>query len=212
MLDWGDDPSFFAASTLLGDVRRATWGVCRRDVRACLSPGDFVVFVCARADNPPVWDYHFVGVATLGYRLTRDDVWSVHRYARYRDFLNIIARPRAGGGLKQHEWVHPFHADWLARCSAPYWLFDPDDTVLNLDSPILLATYRGQARSIETWHTHDGRVGELRSLLLRGAPETRGLRSVNAQQPHAKLNLKRGYTTDSALSDLRKVLLERASH
>ena len=31
--DWGDDPSFFAAKYRLGDVRRASWGVCRRDVR-----------------------------------------------------------------------------------------------------------------------------------------------------------------------------------
>lgn len=31
--DWGDDPSFFAAEHRLGDVRRASWGVCRADVR-----------------------------------------------------------------------------------------------------------------------------------------------------------------------------------
>ena len=35
--DWGDDPSFFAAEEFLGDVNRASWGVCRRDVREKLS-------------------------------------------------------------------------------------------------------------------------------------------------------------------------------
>jgi len=57
VLDWGDDPSFFAASELLGDVRRATWGVCRRDVRASLGPGDFVVFICGRQDKR-FWEYY----------------------------------------------------------------------------------------------------------------------------------------------------------
>ena len=36
--DWGDDPSFFAASELLGSPNNATWGVCRRDVRASMRP------------------------------------------------------------------------------------------------------------------------------------------------------------------------------
>ena len=44
--DWGDDPSFFSAKYMLSDVNRATWGVCRRDVRADLEKGDVVVFFC----------------------------------------------------------------------------------------------------------------------------------------------------------------------
>lgn len=36
--DWGDDPSFYSAIETLGEVRRATWGVCRRDVRSWLAP------------------------------------------------------------------------------------------------------------------------------------------------------------------------------
>jgi hypothetical protein len=43
-LDWGDDPAFFSAKQRLGDVRAASWGVCRRDVRAALCQGDFVAF------------------------------------------------------------------------------------------------------------------------------------------------------------------------
>src|SRR5438477_17569 len=37
--DWGDDPSFFAASEMLGDVRKARWGVCHLDVRRSLKAG-----------------------------------------------------------------------------------------------------------------------------------------------------------------------------
>jgi hypothetical protein len=31
-LDWGDDAAFFSAKHRLGDIRAASWGVCRRDV------------------------------------------------------------------------------------------------------------------------------------------------------------------------------------
>lgn len=119
VLDWGDDPSFFGASTLLGDVRRATWGVCRRDIRAALAPGDFVVFLCGRQDGP-IWDYHFVGVATVGKALTREQTWSDDRYAVYRGFFNILARPGIDG-LEPYECIHRFHPDWRHRIRSPIW-------------------------------------------------------------------------------------------
>ena len=62
--DWGDDPSFFAAQHLLGDVRKASWGVCRRDVRNSLEERDVVVFFCGR-EVERAWHYHFVGFGTV---------------------------------------------------------------------------------------------------------------------------------------------------
>ena len=38
--DWGDDPGFFAATRLMGNVNFASWGVCRGNVRRQLQPGE----------------------------------------------------------------------------------------------------------------------------------------------------------------------------
>src|SRR5215217_9073404 len=57
--DWGDDPSFYSAMELLDDVRKATWGVCRRDIRSLLKKGDYVVFVCGRESARRIWEYFF---------------------------------------------------------------------------------------------------------------------------------------------------------
>lgn len=84
--DWGDDPSFFSAVDILGDVRRTTWGVRRRDVRSWLSTGDYVVFVCARESATRVWEYFYVGVATMGQALTREEIWSKRAFISYRRF------------------------------------------------------------------------------------------------------------------------------
>jgi hypothetical protein len=83
--DWGDDPSFFAAEHRLGDVRRASWGVCRADVRKALSEGDLVVFFCAR-DVGSVWRYHFIGFGTVKALISRKELWTNPAYADYRSF------------------------------------------------------------------------------------------------------------------------------
>ncbi len=88
--DWGDDPSFFAASEMLGDVRKATWGVCRPDVRRRLKALDYVVFFCAKSVRGPVWEYFYIGVGTVSLGLTRQTIWSDEQYAKYRDFFNIL--------------------------------------------------------------------------------------------------------------------------
>jgi hypothetical protein len=210
LYDWGDDPSFFGATELLRDPRRATWGVCRPDVRESLSPGDFVVFVCGRQSetNARVWDYFFSGVATLKQFLTREEIWTETRYSPYRQFLNVLARPNQDGTLQQYEFVHKFHNDWLRRSEAPYWVFDIDDSLFNFENALHLATYHGQRGVIEKWHESTPRVPEVRALLLEGAKTTRGLRSINAQIPHPKLNLKGGYPSDRQLVKLRADLLD----
>src|SRR3990167_4127236 len=77
-LDWGDDPAFFSAKHRLGDIRSASWGVCRRDVRATLSGGDFVAFFCGQEsqDVQRRWDYYYVGGGTVGGLYTREDLWT----------------------------------------------------------------------------------------------------------------------------------------
>lgn len=213
LYDWGDDPSFFAATELLDDPRAATWGVCRRDVRAALAPGDFVVYVCARqpAEGSRIWEYFFVGVATLGQPLTRQEIWSDPHYSTYRRFLNVLARTDNSGLLHQYESIHRFHDDWRERCMAPYWVFDRNGSLFNFESPLHVATYNGQPGAIERWHTSDPRVRELQSLLLRGAKVTRGLRSTNAQRSHPKLNLSGGYPSDRQLVALRTTLFDLVS-
>jgi hypothetical protein len=210
VIDWGDDPSFFATSELLGDVRRSTWGVCRADVRASLSPGDFMAFICARElvgqPGRRPWDYDFAGVATLGQALRREDIWVDPRYDDYRHFLNVLAKPGPEGTLERYERVRPFHKNWERRCGAPYWTFDPDQSAFDVSTPALIAHYDGTPGSIEAWDA-DQSSQTLKRLLLKGTPPTRGLRSTNAQRSHPKLNLSGGYPPDLDLIGLRAELL-----
>jgi len=90
--DWGDDPSFFAAQHLLGDVRNATWGVCRRDVRKVLTERDVIVFFCGCQDEH-VWRYYLVGFGTVGRLVERASLWTDSAHAPYRNFYNVLASP-----------------------------------------------------------------------------------------------------------------------
>jgi hypothetical protein len=74
-------------------------------------------------------------------------------------------------------------------------------------NPLHLATYDKSPGGFEIWRTRDRQVKQLRSMLLKGAPPTRGLRTVNVQHPHPKLNLRHGYPTDHALDQLREELI-----
>lgn len=121
-LDWGDDPGFWSATTVFGDVRRASWGVCRRTLRASLSAGDVVVFFCA-APKVAVWDYHWIGFGTVKEVVSRADIWGSPDYAGYRTFLNVLAEPD-GAGWAECESFFPKHKDWLQRLPN-YVLFDP---------------------------------------------------------------------------------------
>src|SRR5580658_10367002 len=75
--DWGDDPAFFAAKHKLHDVRKASWGVCRPDVRKSLDAGDVIVFFCARLnEQKPPCRYHFIGFGTVKEVIKHGDVWA----------------------------------------------------------------------------------------------------------------------------------------
>lgn len=188
-LDWGDDPSFFAAREFLGDVRRASWGVCRRNLRERLTPGDLVVFFCAReaATTKGRWDYYFVGFATVGSAPTREQVWREERYAGYRSFYNLLVRPE-GGTFVHAEAFHPPHADWERRSSAPYILFDsrPGMTEFDLVSPPHVAVYSGALP--ETWN-QEPTAAHLENLLFRSRGKVRRLRTSKTGFGHTYMKV-----------------------
>jgi hypothetical protein len=191
--DWGDDPSFFAAQHLLGDVRKASWGVCRRDVRDSLGIGDVVFFFCARHVER-AWHYHFVGFGTVRALVKRKALWTDAAYAPYRKFYNVLAR-LVGGRLVQSETFHDYHDNWSLRAKAPYVLFDVAQSSFNLRSPHHVGTWEKGASTPETWFT-DARSTRIEHLLFVERGIRRRLRTAKSGFGHAKLNLLRaGRTT-----------------
>ena len=217
--DWGDDPSFFAASEFFGDVQHATWGVCRPDVRGYLKKaGDYVVFFCAKSASGPVREYFYIGVGTVSFGLNREDIWSNARYARYRDFFNILARPSlVTGELEPYEIVSPFHDDWKKRCEEPYWVFDPEWSQFNLVDPLHVATYTGTEGPVETWRSsQDQQVKRLETLLFPpSAPRRLRINSSptthkRPRNPHREIKLQRQLGRRTDLNALRSDLIALA--
>jgi hypothetical protein len=209
--DWGDDPSFFAASEIFGDVRYATWGVCRPDVRRRLKAGDYIVFFCAKSVGGPVWEYFYIGVGTACRDLTRQTIWSDDQYADYRDFFNILARS-SDGMLEQHETIYPYHDDdWQERCEAPYWLFDREQSQFNLVNPLHVATYIGTEGAVENWDSSRNlQVDRLKALLFPPSAPRRHLR-INNRLSHRHINLLTQLGQDADLNALRSHLMELAT-
>jgi hypothetical protein len=185
--DWGDDPSFFAAEHLLGDVRKASWGVCRRDVRNTLQERDLVVFFCGCQDKH-VWRYYFVGFGTVRALLPRAALWMDRAYAPYRKFYNVLAR-LDGECLVQSETFHKFHENWESRAAAPYVLFDLENSAFNVKAPHHVATWDG-ATIPENW-MKDARSREIERLLFIERGIGRRLRTAPSGYGHSKLNLLR---------------------
>ena len=169
--DWGDDPSFFAAEHFLGDLRRATWGVCRPDVRSRLAPGDFVVFFCAQQQkyDRTLWKYFYVGIGTVGEVVTRrQQIWRKKRFREYRKFYNLLLDDN-----KHHkEVIHEHHAKWECLLEAPYVIFDGSrkTTHFNVSNPLFVATYSPNSPTpndpaMETWHLDDKMVRRLYKLV-----------------------------------------------
>jgi hypothetical protein len=207
--DWGDDPSFFAAHHLLGDVRKASWGVCRRDVRNVVRTGDLIVFFCGRQDGR-AWRYYFVGIGIVGTLVKRAVLWTARAHAPYRKFYNVLAR-LDGGRLVQSESFHPYHDDWRRRAGAPYVLFDAVQSSFNLRDPHQVATWDGNGAAIpETWAA-DAHTKEIERLLFIEREIDRRLRTAPSGYGHAKLNLvhdSRTHTTrpGRSLSELTRAL------
>lgn len=188
--DWGDDPSFFAATEMLGDVRRASWGVCRRDVRSRLDRGDFVVFFCAKlyADGKGLCDYFYIGVGTVAEAVDRRELFRGRRLSDYHRFYNVLAVPD-GQDFQQREIFRPFHANWRERLT-PYIIFDPKLTFFNLDRPLWVARYEGALP--EHWRSRQSRaVARLEALLFSQRGVLRRLKTSQTGYSHPPLNLSR---------------------
>lgn len=191
--DGGDDPGFFAASKVLKDPLKATWGVCRRDVRSQLSKGDFIIWFCARPDqNKSTVNYYLIGCTTVADTINRFDLWTNSLYQQYRVFFNTLARP-SGSELIQHETIHPFHTDWANRSTAPYILFDNNRSLsaVNLNNPTLVATKNAGSWQ-ETWLSGSNpKVAKLENILFGNLQIERRLRTSHPNQPHRHIPLHR---------------------
>jgi hypothetical protein len=205
--DWGDDPSFFSAAEILGSADQATWGVCRPDVRARMTVGDFVAFFCAKQTGRGTWDYFYIGVGTVGRLLDRHAIWTDDEYEPYRDFLNVLTRS-VDGVLQQYEFVHEFHPDWERRAEAPYLAFDAQWSHFNTRRPLWVATYEPAHDRLERWQTEDERVRRLAQLVLPNPPTTRRLRSINRYRSHPQLNLAGQAQRAGGFDRLRAELLD----
>ena len=191
--DWGDDPSFFAAEHFLDDIRRATWGVCRGNVRSQLDPGDFVIFFCAQQQetDTSLWDYFYIGVRTVGEIVTcRQRIWRNRKFRAYRKFYNLLV----DDNNEQKEVIHKYHDDWERRLEAPYIVFNGSrkTTHFNVSNPLLVATYSPDSLApeepiMETWHVNDRMVQRLYKLIPHrdGGKILRTSRTGNA---HSHMN------------------------
>lgn len=209
--DWGDDPAFYAAEEFLGDVNRASWGVCRRDVRQKLQKGDFVIFFCAKEVEDKTWEYYYIGLGTVGEALDRRIIWSAEEYKPYRDFFNLLVGPNGA----HREFIYDKHnSDWRERADAPYILFDPSKnrTHFNLADPLLVATYRledppWRGGVIERWHLDNECVRAIYKEIPKRKGSGKRLRTgqTNRGYPHPFQNLSR--IGDRGLDQKRQRLL-----
>jgi len=197
--DWGDDPSFYSAFHRLGTINKASWGVCRQDVRTSLVDGDVVVFFCAKQDKPKkCWHYFFIGFGTVKHVVERRDLWTKAAYKPYRSFYNVLAC-FDGTKLVQREYFHPYHDDWQTRRAvAPYIIFDPTQSAFDVISPHHVAKWDSGTPPPEVWNG-DLRSKKLERLLFGERQIKRRLRTSSTGYAHTKLNL----TKDGAI--VRKV-------
>jgi hypothetical protein len=112
--DVGDDPSFFSQSTTGSNL---TWGVCRPQVRNRVREGDIVIFVSVRRrtkDYP--FEYCLCAVATVETKVRQTDIWQADELKTFRDYLNLLIRPRKDGAWEHFEpGSEDAHKDWLWR-------------------------------------------------------------------------------------------------
>lgn len=187
--DWGDDPSFFGALDSFGDARRASWAVCRPNVRERLAPGDGVVFfvvkpnvsINRRGTRVPAGpaDYFYIGHGTVGEIVDRQLMWTDEKYGPYRTLFNALARP-ADGAMENVE-VFPKHPDWSRRASAPVILFEPSGSLFDLEAPPRVARYDPVQGFPERW-SDDATSQALQRLLFTGLE--RRLRTSEGGHPH----------------------------
>jgi hypothetical protein len=211
--DWGDDPSFFSAEYHQGSSSFGAWGVCRRNVRKQLYPGDIVVYFCARRFAPGApTEYFYIGVGTVGVRVQdRRQIWledADPALRPYRNHLNILVSYDADGAQVQHERFAPGHPDdWPRRAECPYIVFEPKRSRFNLKAPTLVAV-AGAGDARETWRpAEDQRVAEVERVLFTDLGVGRRLRTSHTGSAHPHLNLTANLAgAGVSVAELRKCL------
>jgi hypothetical protein len=196
-LDWGDDPSFFAARRVLRDPRASSWGVCRPDVRDALHDDGFVVFFTEVIEQDRS-EYFWAGVGSVG-RLVRSRrlIWTDPGLSPYRRFFNLLVTSTG----EHCEYFHPPHKkDWERRRDAPYVLFDPKLSRFDLEHPLHVSTFRASDGVPDRWRTNDETVSVLERLLF--GERARRLRTSRTGFGHAKLRL------HGSLEELRSLRAE----
>ena len=193
--DWGDDPSFFCSKRFFGDTRRASWGVCRPDIRRTAQVGDAVAFFCGKAavtwrNSMPIatgpYDYFYIGWGTIAELLNRYELALEPQFEMYRRFFNILARPGTEGAPVQSETFYKRHdEDWQRRAAAPYVVFDPVHTFFNLDCPHCVSHYDPDVGVPDRWHRDS--VSRRLEHLLFAAGQNRRLRTSHTGFGHSKL-------------------------
>jgi hypothetical protein len=221
--DWGDDPAFFAAQEFMDDVRRASWGVCRPNVRSCIKPGDLVIFFCGKpcVCDSKKWDYYYIGFGTVKVRVDdRRQIWEDNRFQPYRGFYNLLVAPASqtppanaddlldgpdGSTYVHKETFHPYHKNWRRRLCA-YIIFDENEqrTHFNLENPLHVATYRDGDKLPEVWNSN-GLTRQLKRVLFVEQGIARGLRHSPTGSAHQFIHLT---LDDSDLNRLRGALLK----
>ena len=209
--DWGDDPAFFAAEEFLGDVRKASWGVCRPNVRNNLEEGDIVVFFCAQQQKDKTkWNYYYVGLGTVGEAVQERRQVGKKPYLDYKNFYNLLIDSKGG-----HREMISYHSDWKERSEFPYIIFDSDETHFNIVNPLHVATYNEgtgawKGKILECWRSSDERVQKIYELVGKRDGGAK-LRTTNKYHPHKEMNLatfKRVKLDDKQLEKKRREFLE----
>jgi len=203
--DIGDDPSFFASEFTGGPI---TWGICRRDVRSAINPGDWVAFFSATRDNASKTTvYRFASIAKVAEKVTQTSIFDQNPRP-FRNYLNLVVRPH-GSGWKHYEPGVPikeWHDDWLWRiCEGGlrkkatiraqnnhrpgkplpvpvgriYVIFESSRTVVAANPPVVAYHNFGSAREI--WQA-DATTQVIHDLIF--GTSIRGLRINNQQRPH----------------------------
>jgi len=206
----------------MDDVRRASWGVCRPDVRSCIKPGDLVIFFCGKPCicDSKKWDYYYIGFGTVKVRVDgRWQIWEDNRFQPYRRFYNLLIAPASqtppanaddlldgpdGLTYVHKETFHPYHKNWHRRLCA-YIIFDENKqrTNFNLENPLHVATYLGDEKR-EEWNS-DPLTRQLENMLFNKRKISRRLRTSRTGFAHQFIHLT---LDDDDLSKFRGDLLE----
>lgn len=106
--DIGDDPAIMAAAMRGPGV--ITWGICRRSERNRVGRGDVIVFFAADrlADRTPA-RYFWIGYATVDWKISQTDIWTIDELAGLRDYPNLLIRPSGASYVHSEQW----HQDWI---------------------------------------------------------------------------------------------------